>query len=232
MIETGATQEDLGAVPIAQRKYATSNPRAILRKPLTEDDYAKSPPVADPFRVADCAREVDGASAVLITSRERARDLARPGVVVAGSAYSAPRRPGLDIGDSLYWDDFTRNYTSFLRDDLWSRAGLGPSDIDVAEIYDCFSSVVLWGLEGLGFCERGEAGPFIRSGATALGGALPTNTGGGLLGEGYLHGMNTLTEAVRQMQGRGANQVDGAETAVVTSGGLESGSALVLTVDR
>jgi acetyl-CoA acetyltransferase len=232
MIETGATQDDLAAVPIAQRAYAQTNPRAILRKPLTAAEYAESPLVAEPFRVADCAREVDGACAVLVTSRQRARDLAQPGVVVAGSAYSAPRRPGLDIGDSLYWDDFTRNYTSFLRDELWGRAGIGPGDIDVAELYDCFSSVVLWSLEGLGFCDRGEAGAFVRSGATGPGGSLPTNTAGGMLGEGYLHGMNTLTEAVRQLQGRGANQVQGAETAVVTSGGLESGSALVLTVDR
>jgi acetyl-CoA acetyltransferase len=232
MIETGATQSDIGAVPIAQRKYALTNPRAMMRKPLSEEEYLESRMIVDPFHLHDCAREVDGACALLVTSIDRARHLARPPAVVAGSAYVAPRRPGLDIGDSLLWDDFTRNHTSYLREDLWSRARLGPEEIDVAEIYDCFSPVVHWSLEGLGFCERGEAGPFIRDGQTAIGGGLPTNTHGGLLGEGYLHGMNTVVEAVRQIQGRAANQVPGAETAAVTSGGMESGSALVLTTDR
>jgi acetyl-CoA acetyltransferase len=232
MVETGATQEDIGAVPIAQRVYAETNPKAMLRKPLSPETYAESRWIAEPFHLHDCAREVDGASALLITSLERARDLAQPPAVIAGSAYVAPRRPGLDIGDSLFWEDFTRNHTSFLRDKLWSRAGLGPEDVDVAEIYDCFSSVVHWSLEGLGFCGRGEAGPFIREGNTAAGGSLPVNTHGGMLGEGYLHGANTVAEAVRQVQGRAVNQVTGAEVAATTSGGMESGSALVLTVDR
>jgi acetyl-CoA acetyltransferase len=233
MIETGATQEDIGAVPIAQRVYAATNPRAMLGdKPLTPEIYAESRMIAEPFHLHDCAREVDGACALLLTSLERAREMARPPVVIAGSAYVAPRRSGLDIGDSLFWDDFTRNHTSYLRDDLWRRSGLGPEDVDVAEIYDCFSSVVHWSLEGLGFCGRGEAGPFIREGNTAAGGSLPVNTHGGMLGEGYLHGANTVAEAVRQVQGRAANQVDGAEVAVTTSGGMESGSALVLTAVR
>jgi len=232
MVETGATQEDIGAVPIAQRAYAETNPRAMLRKPLDLEGYLGSRVIAEPFHLHDCAREVDGACALVVTTLERARDLKRPPAVIAGSAYVAPRRPGLDIGDSLLWDDFTRNHTSFLKDQLWGRAGLGPQDVDVAEIYDCFSSVVHWSLEGLGFVGRGEAGAFIREGHTALGGSLPTNTHGGMLGEGYLHGMNTVVEAVRQIQGSAVNQVPGAETAAVTSGGMESGSALVLTVDR
>lgn len=232
MVETGATQEDIGAVPIAQRVYAESNPQAMLRKPLSPEEYAASRWIAEPFHLHDCAREVDGSCAFLVTSLERARTLAQPPAVIAGSAYVAPRRPGLDIGDSLFWDDFTRNHTSFLSEDLWRRAGLGPEDVDVAEIYDCFSSVVHWSLEGLGFCARGEAGAFIREGNTAAGGSLPVNTHGGMLGEGYLHGANTVAEAVRQVQGRAVNQVDGAEVAATTSGGMESGSALVLTVDR
>ncbi|WCB91799.1 hypothetical protein DSM104299_00476 [Baekduia alba] len=232
MVETGATQEDIGAVPIAQRAYAETNPRATLRKPLDLDGYLESRVIAEPFHLHDCAREVDGACALVVTSLERARDLKRPPAVIAGSAYVAPRRPGLDIGDSLFWDDFTRNHTSFLKDRLWGGAGLGPEDVDVAEIYDCFSSVVHWSLEGLGFVGRGEAGAFVRDGHTALDGSLPTNTHGGMLGEGYLHGMNTVVEAVRQIQGTAANQVPNAETAAVTSGGMESGSALVLTVDR
>jgi acetyl-CoA acetyltransferase len=144
-----------------------------------------------------------------------------------------PARPGLDIGDQLLHDDYTRNFTHGLRDELYGRAGISATDVDFAEIYDCFTSVVLMGLEGLGFCDRGEAGAFVRSGATARDGALPVNTHGGLLAEGYLHGMNTVAEAVLQIQGRGGDrQVPRHEVGVVTSGALTDGSALVLTADR
>ena len=233
MHETGAGEDDLAAVALAQREYAVRNERAILRKPLDLAGYLASPWVAAPFRAADCTSEVDGACAVLVTSLERARDLRHPPVVVASGAYRAGARPGLDIGDQLLYDDYTRNFTDLLRDELYGRAGISAEDVDFAEIYDCFTSVVLMGLEGLGFCERGEAGEFIRSGATALDGKLPVNTHGGLLAEGYLHGMNTVTEAVLQIQGRcGDRQVPRHEVGVVTSGALADGSALVLTADR
>ena len=197
------------------------------------DGYLASPWVAEPFRAADCTSEVDGACAVLVTSLERARDLRHPPAVIASGAYRAGARPGLDIGDQLLYDDYTRNFTDLLRDELYGRAGITAADVDFAEIYDCFTSVVLMGLEGLGFCGRGEAGSFIRSGATALDGKLPVNTHGGLLAEGYLHGMNTVTEAVLQIQGRcGERQVPRHEVGVVTSGALADGSALVLTADR
>ena len=231
--ETGTDPEALAAVAIAQRAYAEMNERAIQRKPLDLDSYLASPMIADPFRVADCTSEVDGACAVLVTSLERARDLRQPPAVIASAAYRAGPRPGLDIGDQLLYDDYTRNFTSLLRDELFGRAGITPSDVDFAEIYDCFTSVVLMGLEGLGFCDRGEAGDFVRSGATRLDGSLPVNTHGGLLAEGYLHGMNTVAEAVLQIQGRGGNrQVATHEVGVVTSGALVDGSALVLTTDR
>jgi acetyl-CoA acetyltransferase len=233
MHETGAGPEDLAAVAIAQRPYAVGNERAILRKPLDMDGYLSSPWVADPFRAADCTSEVDGACAVLVTSLDRARDLRHPPAVIASGAYRAGARPGLDIGDQLLYDDYTRNFTDLLRDELYGRAGITADDVDFAEIYDCFTSVVLMGLEGLGFCGRGEAGDFLRSGATALDGKLPVNTHGGLLAEGYLHGMNTVSEAVLQIQGRcGDRQAPRHEVGVVTSGALADGSALVLTADR
>jgi acetyl-CoA acetyltransferase len=233
MHETGTAPEALAAVAIAQRAYAEMNERAIQRKPLDLDSYLASPMIADPFRVADCTSEVDGACAVLVTSLDRARDLRQPPAVIASAAYRAGPRPGLDIGDQLLYDDYTRNFTSLLRDELFGRAGITASDVDFAEIYDCFTSVVLMGLEGLGFCGRGEAGDFVRSGATRLDGSLPVNTHGGLLAEGYLHGMNTVAEAVLQIQGRGGNrQVAKHEVGVVTSGALVDGSALVLTTDR
>jgi acetyl-CoA acetyltransferase len=232
LAETGQGEEDLGAVAVAQRAYAVGNDRAFRRTPLTTDDYLAEPFVVEPFRASDCTIEVDGACAVLVTSRETARSLRHPAVLVAASAYRAGARPGLDIGDHLLWDDYTRNYTSLLRDELFGTAGLRPSDVQVAQVYDCFTSTVLMGLEGLGICERGSSGAFVRSGATALDGALPTNTNGGLLAEGYLHGMNTVAEAVLQVQGRGgARQAPRHDVAVVTSGALMDGSALVLTRD-
>jgi acetyl-CoA acetyltransferase len=231
--ETGQGAEDLGAVAVGQRVYAQENERALRREPLSLDEYLAEPYVVDPYRRSDCTAEVDGACAVVVTSLERARDLAHPPAVVSSGCYRAGPRPGLDIGDHLLWEDYTRNYTSWLRDDLFGRAGVGPGDVDVAEIYDCFTSTVLMGLEGLGLCGRGESGAFVRSGACALDGRLPTNTGGGLLAEGYLHGMNTVAEAVLQVQGRGGpRQAPHHDVAVVTSGALMDGSAMILTTDR
>ena len=233
LAETGQDASDLAAVVMAQRAYATANPRAARARTLTLDEYLAAPFVVEPFRAADCTIEVDGACAVLVTSEEHARDLRHPPAVVASSAYRAVPRAGLDIGDHLLCDDYTHNYTSFLREELFGRAGMGPGDVQVAEIYDCFSSTVLMGLEGLGLCERGESGAFVKSGATALDGRLPTNTHGGLLAEGYLHGMNTVAEAVLQVQGRGGpRQAPNHDVAVVTSGALMDGSALVLTRSR
>ena len=233
LLETGQGPEDLGAVAVAQRAWAADNPRAVKRQPLSLDEYLGAPLVVDPFRADDCTTEVDGACAVLVTSLERARDLRHPPASVASWAYRAGPRPGLDIGDHLLWRDYTRNYTTYLRDELFARAGVGPADVEVAEIYDCFTSTVLMGLEGLGLTGRGESGGLVRSGSTALEGRLPVNTHGGLLAEGYLHGMNTVAEAALQVQGRGGpRQVPRHDVCVVTSGALMDGSALLLTTDR
>ena len=231
--ETGQGAEDLAGVVLNQRDYALANERAVRRRPLDLDGYLASPMVVDPFRADDCTVEVDGACALLVTSLERARDLRQPPAVIASGAYRAGARSGLDIGDHLLWPDYTRNYTSYLAEDLFGRAGVGPADVQLAEIYDCFSSTVLIGMEGLGLVGRGESGRFVREGNTRLDGRLPTNTHGGLLSEGYLHGMNTVTEAVLQVQGRGGTrQAPRHEVCVVTSGALMDGSALVLTTDR
>jgi acetyl-CoA acetyltransferase len=233
LFETGQGPEDLGAVAVGQRVYAESNERAVRRQPLDLSAYLAEPLVVEPFRRSDCTVEVDGACALVVTSLERARDLPHRPAVLASGCYRAGPRPGLDIGDHLMWEDYTRNYTTWLRQELFDRAGVGPLDVEVAEIYDCFTSTVLMGLEGLGLCGRGESGAFVRSGACALDGRLPTNTGGGLLAEGYLHGMNTVAEAVLQVQGRGGvRQAPRHDVAVVTSGALMDGSALILTSDR
>jgi acetyl-CoA acetyltransferase len=233
MIETGATEEDLGAVVMRQRDHAAKNDRALYREPLSLEAYLAAPFVAEPFRVPDCAAEVDGACALLLTSLDRARALRRTPVVIQGAAYARGRRSGLDTGDAMLWEDYSRNAISHLAEDLWSSAELGPRDMDLAEVYDCFSSSVLFALEGLGLAGRGEAGALVRSGATGPGGSLPVNTHGGLLCEGYIHGMNTLVEGVLQVQGQaGASQAARADRCVVTSGALMDGSALVLTRDR
>jgi len=231
--ETGQGAEDLGAVAVAQRAHAGRNPAAYRREPLTLDEYLALPFVVEPFRGPDCTVEVDGACAVVVSALDAARDLRHPPAVVASGGYRAGPRPGLDIGDHLLWDDYTRNYTSHLRDELFGRAGVTPADVQVAEIYDCFTSTVLMGLEGLGLCGRGESGAFVRSGATGLDGVMPMNTHGGLLGEGYLHGMNTVVEAARQVQGvAGPRQALRHEVVAVTSGALMDGSAMVLLADR
>jgi acetyl-CoA acetyltransferase len=231
--ETGQGEDDTGAVAVAQRAWAQLNERAYRRQPLTIEDYLAAPYVAEPYRAADCTVEVDGACAVVVSALDQARDLPHPPAVVAAGTYRAGPRPGLDIGDHLLWDDYSRNYTSFLRDDLYGRAGITPADVQLAEIYDCFTTTVLMGLEGLGLAERGGSGALVRSGATGLGGSLPVNTHGGLLAEGYLHGMNTVAEAALQVQGRGGErQVPDHDVCVVSSGALMDGSALVLLADR
>ena len=233
MIETGTTTEDLAAVAIAQSRYASENARAVRAGTLSLEQYLASPTVVEPFRAADCTAEVDGACAVVVTTLDRARDLRHKPVVVDSAAWATGPRAGYDIADVQSWPDYSRNCHSFLADRLWSASSVNRSDIDLAEIYDCFSAVVLMTMEGLGLAARGEAGAMTRAGETALGGALPVNTHGGLLREGYVHGMNTVAEAVLQLQGRcGARQVRSAESCVVTSGALMDGSAMVLVGDR
>jgi acetyl-CoA acetyltransferase len=232
MIETGTGYEGLGAVALAQRAYAQRNERAIRRNPLTMEAYLDTQFVVDPFRSHDCTSEVDGACAVLVTSRARARTLRHTPAVIEGAAWATPHGSGLDIADLFSWEDWSRNSHSHHAGRLWQSARISPADVDFAEIYDCFSAVVLMSLEGLGLVGRGEAAAFIAGGQTGPEGSLPTNTNGGLLCEGYLHGMNTVAEAVVQIQGRaGDRQVRRNDRCAVTSGALMDGSALVLSRD-
>jgi acetyl-CoA acetyltransferase len=232
MIDTGATEEDLASVVIGQRETAALNERAIRRELLTHDEYFAAPWVVEPFRSVDCTSEVDGACALVVTSTGRARTLRQPAIRIVGAAWATGFGSGLDIADLHLWPDYSRICQDALADRLWRSSGLRPQDVDLAEIYDCFSSTVLFGLEALGLVERGGAGEFIRSGEASLTGSLPVNTHGGLLCEGYVHGMNTVTEGVLQLQHRGGNrQVDGAATGVVTSGAMGDGSALILMRD-
>ena len=231
MDRSGATAEDLGRVAITQRAHATMNPYAMMRDPLTMDQYLNSRWIAEPLRLFDCCLETDAAIAVIVTSAERARDLARPPVSIAGASTGS--------GHSLYSNGRVDLSVSGARDmapRLYAAAGLGPEDVDIAELYDAFTPLVLMQLEDYGLCPVGEAADFVAQGATAIGGALPVNTHGGHLSEGYVHGLNHVAEAVTQLRGEGGpRQVAGAEVALCTGQpGYVSGvtSAVLLRAAR
>ena len=232
MEEFGTTQEDLAAIAITQRENALLNERALQRKPMTLDDYMSSRVIVDPFHLFDMSLESDGGCALLVTSHDRAKDCIKKPIYVKASAFLGRATVGDPLwSDSFLWPDLTENYTRLIAPKLYGEAGVGPEDVDVAEIYDCFTYTVLMGLEGLGFCPKGEGGPFASSGAIGLHGTIPTNTNSGMLSEAYVHGMNVIVEAVMQLRGEGgARQVSGAEVAVVTSGATTIGSGCILTV--
>jgi acetyl-CoA acetyltransferase len=229
MIEYGTTSEQLGEVAVTCRTNASLNARAMQRDAITLDDYLASRPIVDPFRLLDICLESDGGCAVLVTSAERARDLRHPPVHIMGGAYGGGANQGDDLFDAIRWKDHAHNYSKYIADDLWRSAGVGPADIDVAEIYDCFTYSVVMQLEGFGFCKEGEGGAFIQGGRIRRDGQLPVNTHGGLLSEAYIHGLNHTFEAVSQLRGdAGPRQVPGAEIALVTAGAMTCGSAMVL----
>ncbi len=229
MEKYGTTAAQFGAIAVAQRTFAEQNERALLRTPMTLEDYFASRSIVDPFRLFDCCLETDGAVAILVTSAERARDLKQTPVLISGVSWGS--------GHTLYSNeqpDPTRSGAADMAPRLFEMAGVGPEEIDVAEIYDCFTYSVLVQLEDYGFCKKGEAGAFVESGATSLGGALPTNTHGGFLSEGYVHGFNHIYEAVSQLRGHaGARQVEGAEVALSTGqAGYISGNSSALILRR
>jgi acetyl-CoA acetyltransferase len=224
MHEYGVTEEMLGSVAVAFREHASRNPNATYRDLLTIDDYLQNRYVSEPLRVLDCTIGAsDGAVALVVTSAERARDLAKPPVYIAGVGVAA-NLEGLSDPD---------HYTSFpgarSSQTAFQMAGLEPSDVDTAQFYDCFTSTVLITIEDYGFCQRGEAGKFALDGNLRLGGALPSNTSGGMLSEANLVGWNVLAEGPRQIRGESTSQVDDAKVCVVAGqGGFHSAHSTVL----
>ena len=199
---------------------------------LTMDEYLSSRMIADPLRLYDFCLETDGACAVLVTSLDRAKDgPQRPVVIRAVAQASMPDVKGGFVWPTLMRTNLLDNPGRNAAKLLYQRAGLGPSDIDVAEIYDCFTITALQQLEDFGFCERGEGGPFAESGALELDGAIPFNTSGGHLSEAYIHGMGHVVEGVRQIRGTSSQQVPNAETCLVTAGSNIPTSALMLAVE-
>lgn len=229
MLQYGTTEAQLGRVAVEQRANAARNERAMMRTPITLEDHRAARWVVEPFRLLDCCLETDGAVALVLTSTERARDLAKRPVLVSGAAWGG--------GQTLYSNqqsDTTRTAAADLAPRLFRQAGLGPEDVDVAQLYDCFTYSVIVQLEDYGFCEKGEGGAFVESGATALDGSIPVNTHGGFLSEGYVHGLNHVYECVSQLRGEaGARQVEGAEVGLSTAQpGYVAGNASALVLRR
>ncbi|MEE4021917.1 lipid-transfer protein [Gordonia sp. PKS22-38] len=230
MYEYGATSEDFGRIAVVDRKHAATNPNAFFRgKPISLEDHQNSRYIAEPLHLLDCCQESDGGVAIVVVSAERAKDLPHtPAVISAAAAGSADDQ---FIMSSYYRDDLPGlPEMGLVGRQLWQQSGLGPSDMDLAILYDHFTPYTLMQLEELGFCPKGEAKELVREpGALEVGGRLPLNTHGGQLGEAYIHGMNGIAEAVRQLRGASVNQVDDAQRVVVTAGTGVPTSGLVLT---
>jgi acetyl-CoA acetyltransferase len=233
MFEFGTRSEDFGRIAVACRKHANLNPRALMHaKTMTLEQHQSSRLIVDPLRLFDCSLETDGACALVVTSLERAMDLARPPVAILGigEGHGAPptsitQKPDLTSLEGV----------RSAGERAFAMADLRPADIDCAQIYDGFTWVVLSQLEDLGFCHKGEGKDFVSDSRIELGGALPINTSGGLLSEGHCSGANLLTEAVRQVrcEVEPARQVPDCQRVLVTGeGDFHEGSAVILGAVR
>jgi acetyl-CoA acetyltransferase len=223
---SGEKEESLAAVARSTREWASMNPNAIFQEPITVDDYLASRYVARPLRLFDYCLVNDGCVAYIVTSKDRAGDLAHPPVLIGSVASRANVRPYYAAED--FWEDACRS----LKADVLDRAGLGLDDIDILQVYDNFSPAVAWVLEGFGFCPRGEALQWMADGCTAPGGTLPVNTGGGMLSEAYLQGWNAHAETVRQLRGEaGARQVEGCRRVLYAALSAVPGASLLFRDD-
>ncbi len=228
MHEYGASAEALAEIALLARDNATRNPNAIFRdRPISRADYDGAPQVVEPLRLYDCCMEIDGGCAFVVTSSERARDLAQTPVVIRGVAQGATHDQ--EIMTSFYRQDLSvfPEY-DLVAEQCYEQSRLAPDDIDAALLYDAFSSIVLFQLESFGFCARGQAKEFVKEAALASSGRLPCNTNGGQLGEGHLQGINSVTEAVRLIRGTSANQPEHCDHVLATSGFGVPTSAMIV----
>jgi len=215
MHEFGTTREQFAEVAIACREHALKNPDAQMKKPLTREEYFKARLIVSPFGLYDCSLRSDGAGAVIVMSAERARDLrARPVLIKGFGSFN-------NLTGWFADDNMIRTAAQESGEIAYRMAGLGPKDVSTAQLYDCFTYMVVVQLEDYGFCKKGEGGPFVQSGALHLGGRLPTNTSGGQLSEAHVEGMLQIVEGVRQLQGvyTPERQVKDAEIALISGHG-------------
>jgi acetyl-CoA acetyltransferase len=231
----GTRREHFAEVAISTRANAMRRQTSIMRDELTLDAYFNARVIAEPLCLFDFCLETDGAVAVVTTTAERARDLRQPPAHIAAAAFGGEGRYGTHVSWANAPDEYLA--TSFHRQtarQLWARSGYKPSDIDVAEIYDHFTPLVLLQLEDYGFCAVGESGDFVASGAIRWpDGALPMNTHGGNLSEAYILGMTHIREATEQIRGTAVNQVAGARLALVTGGPASlPTSAMILSTEE
>jgi acetyl-CoA acetyltransferase len=225
----GTTSFHLGNIAVAQRKHANQNPDAFFyNRTMTMEDYLNSPMIASPLRLFDCCQESDGACAVVITTVERAKDLKQKPVYIMAGAQSGIWHPNVaNLLDKIA--DLEHDESWRLAQALYKTAEIGPKDIDIAEIYDHFTIHVLCALESFGFCKKGEGGPFTEGGRIEWpDGELPLNPSGGHLSEAYIHGMNHVVDAVRQLRGTAPAQVKDAEIVLCTSGNAVPTSGIIL----
>jgi acetyl-CoA acetyltransferase len=222
----GTTEEHFAQHAVNQRQWASHNPDALLRDPLTTEDYLASRYISKPVRLLDCDYPVDSASAVIYTTEERARDFRAKPIFVESSAFSSVKYITFE-----HLDDVLENSPVHCAETLWSRTDLKPDDMDCLQLYDGFSIIVFQWLEALGYCGRGEAGPFIASGATAMGGRFPVNTDGGACNVGRRHGANFCIEAIRQLRGgeSGVRQIPDAKAALWANAVGSFSGAMIMT---
>ena len=226
MYEFGTTQEQLAQIALNARRHAGRNEKAIFREPMTLDDYFASRMITTPFHLYDCDVPCDGSTAVIVSAADHAPNVDHPVARVEAMGTALRGRPSWD-----QWDDMTTMCARDAGAQMWTRTALKPSDVDVAELYDGFSFLTMVWLEALGFCGKGESGPFVEGGKRLdLDGDLPLNTHGGQLSGGRLHGFGFIHEAVMQLTGRaGDRQVKDAEVAAVANGGGPIGGCMLLT---
>jgi acetyl-CoA acetyltransferase len=227
--DRGYTTRHLGGIAVSTRKHATKNPYAMMREPITLDDHANSRLISDPLRLLDNCLETDGAAAVIVAEASLARACRqKPAWITAASQGMGPRNVTMN---NFFKDPFLESPGAHAAKSLWAMAGVSPQDVDVAQLYDAFTPLVLASLEEYGFCAPGEAGAFVEDGGLEVGGRLPNNTSGGSLSEAYVHGINLIIEAVRQIRGTSVNQVPGARLSLATSGNMVPTGAILLRGD-
>ena len=227
MIEYGTTEEQFAEVAVAMRRHALRNPNAVMRAPMTIADHHSSRMIAEPLRLFDCNIETDGACALIVSSRERARDLRQPPALIHAGALSAGSHH-MRLA-TLFARDRDDDSAARAGRQLWESSGLRPSEIDAFFCYDFFTSFVIIALEDYGFCKRGEGGPFVEDqGLYFEGGRLATNTNGGQLSEAFIHGMNNNLEAVRQIRGTSTSQVPDCELVLLAGANTDPTGAVIL----